>query len=126
VDTVEIEYPNAFVLMEHLGRMGESNAAVNREEGGVGLSGFLGAAAIYQETYSSKGKSLIDSEEEEDGEGGGEGEGSGILASAQVLYAIGWKDHESQQKPDQRGSGSARVGEDFDVILDKGGRGGMV
>ena len=86
------------VLMEHLGRMGEGNVSVNRKER-VGLGTFLGAACLYRELYPS-----TEEEEKEDGEGEG-----GIVASAQVIYGIAWKEHESQQKPDERGSASRKM-----------------
>ena len=80
-------YPNAMVLMEHLQRMGEGNACTNRRER-VGLGTFLGAACLYRELYPAE-----------------EGDPSeGIVASAQVIYGIAWKQHESQQRPDDRGS----------------------
>ena len=72
------------VLMEHLQRMGEGNACTNRRER-VGLGTFLGAACLYRELYPADPS-------------------EGIVASAQVIYGIAWKQHESQQRPDDRGS----------------------
>jgi NADH dehydrogenase [ubiquinone] 1 alpha subcomplex assembly factor 5 len=95
VDDVRVGYPNAMVLMEHLGRMGEGNACSSRRDG-VGLGTFLGAACLYGELYPGE-------EEEEEGEGGG------IVASAQVIYGIAWKEHESQQRPDDRGSATRKL-----------------
>ncbi|CAM9459635.1 unnamed protein product [Hapterophycus canaliculatus] len=46
-DTVQVGYPNAFVLMEHLQGMGESNAAVNARPR-VSRETMLAAAAAYQ------------------------------------------------------------------------------
>ncbi len=83
VDTVQIGYPNMFILMEHLQRMGESNASIGRQYN-VGRDTFLSAAAIYQKLYGM-----------EDGS---------IPATFQVMYMIGWKHHESQPKPKRRGS----------------------
>jgi len=34
-----------------------------------------------------------------------------VEASAQVIYAIGWSPHASQQKPEKRGSATHRVGD---------------
>ena len=87
VDEISIGYPNMMVLMEHLGRMGEGNACLARKER-VGLGTFLAAAAVYRELYP----------EEE-----------GIVASAQVIYGIAWKEHESQQKPLERGSATKKM-----------------
>ena len=83
VDTVQIGYPNMFILMEHLQRMGEGNASIGRQYN-VGRDTFLSAAAIYQKLYGM-----------EDGT---------IPATFQVMYMIGWKHHESQPKPKRRGS----------------------
>mmetsp|Transcript_22113 Transcript_22113/g.35610 ORF Transcript_22113/g.35610 Transcript_22113/m.35610 type:complete len:279 (+) Transcript_22113:2-838(+) len=93
IDTVKISYPSAPVLMEHLQRMGEGNASLRRRER-IGVDVFLAASCIYDEMYP------IESEE-----------GRDIEASAQVIFAIGWTPHESQQKPARRGSAKHRVGE---------------
>jgi NADH dehydrogenase [ubiquinone] 1 alpha subcomplex assembly factor 5 len=81
------------VLMEHLQRMGEGNASLRRRER-TGLDIFLAASCMYDEMYP------IESED-----------GRDIEASAQVIFAIGWTPHESQQKPAKRGSAKRRVGE---------------
>jgi hypothetical protein len=45
------------------------------------------------------------------GEPGDDGEEPGVIATVQVLYAIGWKEHETQQKPDSRGAaGGNKIG----------------
>ncbi|KAL3758129.1 hypothetical protein ACHAWU_004210 [Discostella pseudostelligera] len=100
IDDIQIGYPNAMVLMEHLGRMGEGNACTNRKER-VGLGTLIGAACLYRELYPMK-------DEEEVG-GGGAGEEEGIVASAQVIYGIAWKEHKSQQKPEARGSATHKL-----------------
>ncbi|KAG7349494.1 methyltransferase domain containing protein [Nitzschia inconspicua] len=92
IDTVEISYPNAAVLMEHLQRMGEGNASLRREQ--TSRDVFLAASCLYDEMYP------LESEE-----------GKDVKASAQVIFAIGWTPHESQQKPLKRGSATHRVGE---------------
>ena len=91
IDTVEISYPNAAVLMEHLQRMGEGNASLRRDF--TGRDVFLAASCLYAELYPL-----------EDGS-------KDIKASAQVIFAIGWTPHESQQKPLKRGSATHRVGD---------------
>jgi NADH dehydrogenase [ubiquinone] 1 alpha subcomplex assembly factor 5 len=93
IDDVHIGYPNSMTLMEHLGRMGEGNACTTRKER-VGLGTFLGAACLYDELYPT----------EDDNDGG-------IVASVQVIYGIAWKEHESQQKPDARGSATKKIGD---------------
>eukprot|EP00518_Triparma_eleuthera_P005639 CAMPEP_0182453758 /NCGR_PEP_ID=MMETSP1319-20130603/685_1 /TAXON_ID=172717 /ORGANISM="Bolidomonas pacifica, Strain RCC208" /LENGTH=384 /DNA_ID=CAMNT_0024651713 /DNA_START=172 /DNA_END=1326 /DNA_ORIENTATION=+ len=103
VDTISVTYPNMYVLMEHLQRMGESNAAVARREAGARGDLFLAAAAVYGELFPWEG-----GEE-------GEEETDDIVASMQVIYAIGWKEHESQQVPDERGTASKKIGEIVEV-----------
>jgi len=93
IDDIQIGYPNAFVLMEHLARMGEGNACTSRRER-VGLGTFLGAACLYGELYPA----------EEEGD-----EGGGVVATAQVIYGIAWKEHESQQRPSDRGSAAHKM-----------------
>ena len=96
IDTVKIAYPNAMVLMEHLQRMGENNASLNRR-GQTSMETFLAASCIYDEMFRLETDEGI----EEDN----------IEASVQVIYAIGWSPHESQQKPSRRGSATHKVGE---------------
>lgn len=92
VDTVNVAFPNAAVLMEHLQRMGENNACIKRRER-TPLDVMLATACLYDSMFSLKG-----SEDE-------------IEASVQVIYAIGWTPHESQQKPLKRGTATYKVGE---------------
>jgi len=47
VDTMKIAFPNALVLMEHLQRMGESNACIKRRER-ISLDTFLATACVYE------------------------------------------------------------------------------
>lgn len=96
IDTVKVSYPSSAVLMEHLQRMGEGNASLNRREY-TGKDTFLASACIYDEMFP------LESDEpstEKD-----------VEASAQVIYAIGWSPHASQQKPLQRGTATHKVGE---------------
>lgn len=44
---VQISYPDAITLMEHLVNMGEGSASLNRQYA-VGTDTFLAAAALYQ------------------------------------------------------------------------------
>ena len=110
VDDVQIGYPNMMVLMEHLGRMGEGNACLNRKER-VGLGTFVGAACLYNELYSAKEHDADDDEEEE--------EEDGIVASAQIIYGIAWKEHEAQPKPLERGTATHKM-TDIAVTKTKG------
>ena len=105
-DTWRLGFPNAAVLMEHLQRMGESNAALQRRER-TSVDTFLAASCLYDHLF--RGRHHDDDDDEEEGE-------HHVEASVQVIYAIGWTPHESQQKPKARGSATHKVGE---VVLDK-------
>jgi NADH dehydrogenase [ubiquinone] 1 alpha subcomplex assembly factor 5 len=102
IDTVKISYPNAPVLMEHLQRMGEGNASLRRRDH-TGTDIFLAASCIYDEMFP------MESEQE--------GEENDVEASAQVISAIGWSPHISQQTPEKRGTATHRVGE-IPVVTD--------
>ena len=91
IDTVKVAYPNAFVLMEHLQRMGENNASLGRRHR-TPLDTFLASACIYDEMFPL----------EMDPQDVTEENSSDIEASVQVIYAIGWTPHASQQKPLER------------------------
>jgi NADH dehydrogenase [ubiquinone] 1 alpha subcomplex assembly factor 5 len=93
-DTLQVAFPNAFVLMEHLQRMGENNAGIKRRDR-TPLDTFLATACIYDNAFAVQG---LDDEVE-------------IEASVQVIYAIGWTPHESQQMPLKRGTATLKVGE---------------
>jgi NADH dehydrogenase [ubiquinone] 1 alpha subcomplex assembly factor 5 len=95
VDTINVTYPNAAVLMEHLQRMGENNASLQRRDR-VSLDTFLATACVYGHLFGVS----------TDGATSGE-----IEASLQIIYAIGWTPHESQPKPLERGSATHKVGD---------------
>ena len=112
IDTIKLGYPNAMVLMEHLQRMGEGNACASRRgtttDAGdstgprMGTDAFLSAACIYDSMYNLE----VDD---------GVYDNDSVEASVQIIYAIGWTPHESQQKPLERGSATRKVGEDVVV-----------
>jgi NADH dehydrogenase [ubiquinone] 1 alpha subcomplex assembly factor 5 len=95
-DTFKVAFPDAPVLMEHLQRMGESNAGIKRRER-VSIDTFLATACLYDEMFGLEG---------EDAD-----EGREIEASVQVIYAIGWTPAPTQQQPKKRGSATARIGD---------------
>jgi NADH dehydrogenase [ubiquinone] 1 alpha subcomplex assembly factor 5 len=101
VDTIHVTYPDAFVLMEHLQRMGENNASIKRRER-TGRDTFLAAACLYDEMYGTQSEVSPDEKE--------------IEASAQVLFAIGWTPDASQPQAKPRGSATHKIGE---VVVDK-------
>ncbi|KAG7385147.1 NADH dehydrogenase [ubiquinone] 1 alpha subcomplex assembly factor 5 [Phytophthora boehmeriae] len=82
-DYIQVDYPNAFVLMEHLRGMGENHAVQSRGPPATRES-LLAAASIYQSMF-------------------GQPDGT-VPATFQVIYLIGWSPHESQQQPLRRGS----------------------
>ncbi|NWZ15143.1 NDUF5 hydroxylase, partial [Agelaius phoeniceus] len=94
-DEIQVNYPGLFEVMEDLqGKyilcMGESNCSWNRKPL-LHRETMLAAAAIYQEMYgNSKGS---------------------VPATFQIYYMIGWKYHESQAKPAQRGSATVSFGD---------------
>ncbi|CAH3133998.1 unnamed protein product [Pocillopora meandrina] len=89
-DEVTIGYPSMLELMHDLKGMGENNAAWNRKTL-LHRDTILAASSIYQDMYGL-----------EDG---------GIPATFFVLYMIGWKPHDSQQKAATRGSATASFGD---------------
>ncbi|XP_019828447.2 arginine-hydroxylase NDUFAF5, mitochondrial isoform X2 [Bos indicus] len=89
-DEIQVNYPGMFELMEDLQGMGESNCAWNRKAL-LHRDTMLAAAAVYQEMYRN-----------EDGS---------VPATYQVYYMIGWKYHDSQARPAERGSATVSFGE---------------
>ncbi|NWR34377.1 NDUF5 hydroxylase, partial [Tachuris rubrigastra] len=94
-DEIQVNYPGLFEVMEDLqGKytvcMGESNCSWNRKPL-LHRETMLAAAAIYREMY-------------------GNTDGS-VPATFQIYYMIGWKYHESQAKPAQRGSATVSFGD---------------
>ncbi|XP_005525562.1 PREDICTED: NADH dehydrogenase [ubiquinone] 1 alpha subcomplex assembly factor 5 [Pseudopodoces humilis] len=89
-DEIQVNYPGLFEVMEDLQGMGESNCSWNRKPL-LHRETMLAAAAIYQEMY-------------------GNSDGS-VPATFQIYYMIGWKYHESQAKPAQRGSATVSFGD---------------
>ncbi|KAF4023117.1 hypothetical protein G4228_015537 [Cervus hanglu yarkandensis] len=89
-DEIQVNYPGMFELMEDLQGMGESNCAWNRKAL-LHRDTMLAAAAVYQEMYRN-----------EDGS---------VPATYQIYYMIGWKYHDSQARPAERGSATVSFGE---------------
>ncbi|XP_055977603.1 arginine-hydroxylase NDUFAF5, mitochondrial isoform X4 [Sorex fumeus] len=89
-DEIQVNYPGMFELMEDLQGMGESNCAWNRKAL-LHRDTMLAAAAVYKEMYRN-----------EDGS---------VPATYQIYYMIGWKYHDSQAKPAERGSATVSFGD---------------
>lgn len=88
IDTVAAGYASPAVLMEHLQRAGENNA-VDAAHGGMSYDVMLAAAAAYH--------ALSPAPSTEAGE-------AAVVASAQVIFMIGWAPAASQPQPKARGS----------------------
>lgn len=83
-DEIVVYYPDAFTLMKHLQLMGEGNVISNRRPN-ISKETLLAAAALYDELFYDKEK-------------------GGIPATFELIYMIGWKQHDNQPKPKLRGS----------------------
>lgn len=97
VDDIIVDYPTTFALMADLQAMGESNAVLGREMGGIRREVLLANEAIYRELHGN-----------EDGT---------VPATFRMIYMIGWKEGEGQPKPLPRGSGQINIKD----ILEGGG-----
>ncbi len=89
VDDIIVDYPDSFALMQDLQAMGESNAVLGREMGGIRRDVLLAAEAIYRELHGEGGKS--------------------IPATFRLIYMIGWKEGPNQSQPLPRGSGQVNI-----------------
>jgi NADH dehydrogenase [ubiquinone] 1 alpha subcomplex assembly factor 5 len=98
IDTLHFSFPNVGILMEHLQRMGENNASIKRRQR-TSLDTLLASACIYENEFPVEVEGCIE-----------------IEASVQVIYAIGWTPHASQQKPEARGTATAKIGDLRDIV----------
>ena len=89
VDDIIVDYPDTFALMQDLQAMGEGNALLGREMGGISRDVLLANDAIYRELHGNK-------------------DGS-IPATFRVIYMIGWRDSPDLPKPLPRGSGEVNL-----------------
>ncbi|XP_077172399.1 arginine-hydroxylase NDUFAF5, mitochondrial isoform X3 [Paroedura picta] len=89
-DEIQVNYPGMFELMDDLQGMGESNCCWSRKSV-LHRATMLAAAAVYREMYGN-----------DDGT---------VPATFQIFYMIGWKFHESQARPAQRGSATMSFGD---------------
>lgn len=88
-EIITVDYSSALKLMQDLRGMGAANASFNRLKIPTRRRVLLEAAKIYQDQFGdSNGR---------------------IPATFQVIYAIGWAPHGSQQKPLKPGSAAARL-----------------
>lgn len=89
VDDITVDYPDMFALMQDLQAMGESNAVMGREMGGISRDVLMAAEAIYRELHGAGGET--------------------IPATFRIIYMIGWKEGPNQSQPLPRGSGQLNM-----------------
>lgn len=94
VDDIIVDYPDTFALMQDMQAMGESNAVLGREMGGIQRDVLLANDAIYRELHGN-----------EDGS---------IPATFRMIYMIGWKESKDQRQPLPRGSGEISLKDVFE------------
>ena len=89
VDDIVVDYPDTFALMQDLQAMGESNAVLRREMGGLHKDVLLANEAIYREMYGYVDGSLP--------------------ATFRIIFMIGWTEGKGQPQPLKRGSGQVNM-----------------
>lgn len=89
VDDIVVDYPSVFALMTDLQAMGESNAALTAEKGGLKRDVMAATEAVYRELHAEGGES--------------------VPATFRIIYMIGWTEGEGQAKPLPRGSGQVNM-----------------
>eukprot|EP00968_Pinguiococcus_pyrenoidosus_P011504 scaffold926_cov248-Pinguiococcus_pyrenoidosus.AAC.17 len=107
-DTYTLEFQDMYELMRELRHAGDGNAAIGRRAGMVVESAplmdcFMGPCRrhfVPRATFDRAAEIYADKF--------GNANGT-IRATFQVIYMIGWKEHESQQKPLKRGSATAKL-----------------
>ena len=104
VDDIHVHYPDDVLgLIEHLRRMGESNALLQRRES-LPRDTALAAAAAYSSLFR---------EEEADGR-------ESVSATYQIVYMAGWApDPSSQPRAAKRGSGTVSFEDIREAVLSK-------
>ena len=89
VDDIIVDYPSVFALMMDLQAMGESNAALTAEKGGLRRDVMAATEGIYRELHGDGGES--------------------VPATFRIIYMIGWTEGEGQSKPLVRGTGQVNM-----------------
>jgi len=88
-EKVTVTYEEPFKLFHDLRYMGQSNIISTRRKNFTSRQFFMDVVQKYQDKYS-----------EDDGR---------IVATFEVIFILGWKPHDSQQKPLPRGSAKNRL-----------------
>lgn len=89
IDDIIVDYPDMFALMTDLQAMGESNAVLGREMGGISRDVLMAAEGIYRQLHADGGEAMP--------------------ATFRMIYMIGWKEGPNQSKPLPRGSGDINI-----------------
>ena len=89
-DKIEVSYQNAFALMHHLRKIGETNALKMQRKNFTTKTFMNRVNEIYSEKFS----------DDEDR----------ITATFEIITMTGWKPHKSQQQALKRGSGEIDLG----------------
>ena len=82
-EKVSLKFDGPFELMQYLQELGENNALIERRPE-VLKGPLLGACAIYDSLFKDKDNT--------------------VPATFELIHFLGWKYHDSQQKPKKRGS----------------------
>ena len=91
IDRHKVTYDNPLNLMEDLRRMGETNILKEKQKNFLRKDILERSVEIYKDNFSLKNKK--------------------IFATFEIAWVMGWKYHESQQKPLQPGSGEKNLAE---------------
>lgn len=98
-EKVVVEYTNLNSLFHDLRYSGEGNFLFERNKYFVGKKFWQCVENIYREKYSTKNNTF--------------------LATFEIIFLIGWKPHETQQKPLKPGSAKNRLAEHLNVKEEK-------
>lgn len=91
IDRHKVTYDNPLNLMEDLRRMGETNILKEKQKNFLRKDILERSLEIYKDNFSLKNEK--------------------IFATFEIAWIMGWKYHESQQKPLQPGSGEKNLAE---------------
>ena len=105
VDEISVHYKDIVDFIEHLRRMGETNALIQRKES-LPRDTALASAAAYISLFGEEHKGHGVSKNDNESGGGEESEHSmhSIPATYQIVYMTGWAPDPSQPKAARRGS----------------------
>ncbi len=93
-EKVVVEYQDFYKLLHDLRYMGESNFLIDRRKAPLSKKFWRRAEEIYKQEFSENGKFIV---------------------TFEVIFLLGWKPHESQQKPMKPGSAKNRLADSLNV-----------